>query len=561
MVIQVEDRDQIEPPATSVKYQPGHLPIFSVTAQPVDRQVLADLACNLFGVEDFKFHQCGHRLSLQAGSKLVEMDGRSGGIWAADEAELWNPEQEPSLPNTEQAQKLAGSIIERAALLPSLDPQQPFRMAFSNVGGSFAAIEDLETGQRRERQLDVQVNHTVRALLPIGAKGESGDLEMVGGGGQFSLTLGDKGRVIGFNGVWRQVEKSFMQAPIIPREQADARFREQVGRLNLQEYEANLAYYCAPSSATQKYMYPVYVYRGIALVGRERVSLRIITVPATSFAPELPKLEPQAKRTTQLASVQLSKPSPAMLAAAPVRGAMRATNPFEAGTSWIGPSGGLSGSPANAQGFINELADDGWTIDFNWGDANAWESDWRANDDQWVDDADFVFYTGHANMNGWVLSAPNDTFLHSSEVGGAADRWGKQDLEWLIVAACGPLQDELIGKGGGNVFNRWRDAFDGLHILMGYGGITFDNTTEGRTIIEYAKDGQRLIDAWFRTAKEIQPSTNGAAAPDGPNIYVGAMYAYRSGTTSPRNDHLWGHGSVAADSPNPNVRVCMWTTT
>jgi len=62
------------------------------------------------------------------------------------------------------------------------------------------------------------------------------------------------------------------------------------------------------------------------------------------------------------------------------------------------------GSQANAQGFIDEWANAGWTIDFNWGDGNAWESDWTSNDDNYVDNADFVFYTGHANMNGWVLA-------------------------------------------------------------------------------------------------------------------------------------------------------------
>ena len=49
---------------------------------------------------------------------------------------------------------------------------------------------------------------------------------------------------------------------------------------------------------------------------------------------------------------------------------------------------------------------DGWKVNFNWGDANAWKSDWDANDDSWVDIADFVFYTGHASLNGWLLVTP-----------------------------------------------------------------------------------------------------------------------------------------------------------
>ena len=82
---------------------------------------------------------------------------------------------------------------------------------------------------------------------------------------------------------------------------------------------------------------------------------------------------------------------------------------------------------------------------------------------------------------------------------------------------------------------------------------------EGKRIVQYAKEGTPIIDSWFRTAREIQPSTNGASPPDGPDVWVGAMYVI-AGSADPRNDHLWGHGSVAADPHNPNTLVCMWTT-
>lgn len=291
--------------------------------------------------------------------------------------------------------------------------------------------------------------------------------------------------------------------------------------------------------------------------------MRLVTLPATQFGPPPPQPIPQPNRARKRRAT-LAEPGKRR-GLWSLSASQRAANPFEAGASWIGLSGGLSGSQNNAQGFIDGLAAAGWNINFNWGDANAWESDWRRNDDDWVDAVDFVFYTGHANMNGWVLSNPDDGFLDFSEVGSApaspGDLWGQQDLEWVIVAACGPLQDEILAKGGGDVFDRWKGAFDGLHILMGYGAITFDNEDEGRLIVKYAREGQTLVNAWFRAAKEIQPSDNGAAAPDGPTIWVGAMYVSRNGTTSPANDHLWGSGSVASDPTSPNVYVAMWTTT
>jgi hypothetical protein len=305
--------------------------------------------------------------------------------------------------------------------------------------------------------------------------------------------------------------------------------------------------------AEQAVLSPVYVFSATIVVEGRKVPARLVTIPATEYGPQPPAPEPQPERERQ----------PGRLAGISPRRSSRAVNPFEAGTSWIGTSGGLAGSQANAKGFVDGLAADGWLVNFNWGDANAWESDWRRNDDTWVDAADFVFYTGHANMDGWVLSSPDDGFLSFNEVGTApaspGDLWGQNDLEWIVVAACGPLQDSLLAAGGGDVLARWDGAFDGLHSLMGYGAITFDNTEEGGRVVKYAKQGTPLIDAWFRTAQEIQPSTNGEKAPDGPDVWVGAMWVTKAGA-DPRSDHLWGHGSVSADPTNPSTLVCMWTT-
>ena len=82
--------------------------------------------------------------------------------------------------------------------------------------------------------------------------------------------------------------------------------------------------------------------------------------------------------------------------------------------------------------------------------------------------------------------------------------------------------------------------------------------------MELARDGETLINAWFRTATEIQPSTNDADPPDGPDVWVGAMWLQTPGA-NPVSDHLWGRGSVSADPKvNPaqsRTKACMWTTT
>jgi hypothetical protein len=77
-------------------------------------------------------------------------------------------------------------------------------------------------------------------------------------------------------------------------------------------------------------------------------------------------------------------------------------------------------------------------------------------------------------------------------------------------------------------------------------------------LAQYAKTGSTLIDAWFRTAKEIQPTTNGSPAPDGPTVYVGAMWVGKNGI-DPVNDHAWDFGSVSADPTSPMWYAAMWT--
>ncbi len=112
-----------------------------------------------------------------------------------------------------------------------------------------------------------------------------------------------------------------------------------------------------------------------------------------------------------------------------------------------------------------------------------------------------------------------------------------------------------------NAFDRWRGIFDGLHIFLGYGAVTYDNTTEGARVTELMRQGWTVIDAWFRTAWEIQPSTNNSNAPDGPTIWVTAMYAHM-GSNDTRNDHIWGTGTTVADPVGSGQkRKLLWSGT
>jgi hypothetical protein len=528
------------------------LPVYRVEAQDVSAKQLATLGHRIFGAnEGFDFVDTRDGRLLRSGRQVVEVARASGFIWAADESQLWRPAVRAELLSEESALTHAGEFFKRSNLLPEL--QAPFAYGKPVVGGTQYALQ--QGGKRHNRWLDIQVTYPVFI----------GDVPVVGGGSDISVSFGHKGQVIAFNGGWRKVTSRF-EVKTIDTKKIHEQFHALMGHMKIESFEPTLAYYAAPSFTGQEFLYPVYVCRGTAMFGEQRVPLRQIMLPATEFGPAVKFGEPQLARRKSARPVAKIDERAKLKAEPNVRrsfGARTPTRPWEAGTSWIGQSGGLAGSQANAQGFVDEWAAAGWHVDFNWGDANAWESDWRRNDDTWVDNADFVFYTGHANMNGWVLSNPDDGFLNFTEVGNApatpGDLWGQSDLEWATIAACGPLQDDLLAAGGGDVLARWDGAFDGMHILMGYGAITYDNTDEGRKLAQYAKGGSTVINSWFRAAREIQPATNGAAAPDGPTIWVGAMWVGKDGV-DPVNDHAWDFGSVSADPTSPTWLAAMWTT-
>ena len=523
------------------------LPVYRLSQSESDYAQTIDLSKRLFGERnDFKFSKSASGIHLQNDQYSVELGNGAQDIWAADVTQLWNPSIRPQLLKDREALTEAQKIVAEKNLLPKLDRQ--FKFGEPHMGGTFFA--QTENKKRTNHQLDTQV------VFPVLVNG----YPVVGGGGDFTVTLGDKGKLTGFSGSWNQPKESF-NVEVIDKGTVDGQFREITKSLGIHSFESYLAYYAGPAFSGQSYLYPVYVYKSSAKLGDRIIALRNIVIPATKFGPTPARNIPQKARNPRILPKVIEEKNK-LRRSYSTHALAAAINPFEAGTSWIGLSGGLSGSQANAKGFIDAWRADGWNINFNWGDANAFESDWRKNDDVWVDSVDFVFYTGHANKDGWVLSKPDDGFLSFSEVGSAAqtpgDLWGQNDLEWAIIAACGPLQDDILYAGGGDVLARWDGAFDGLHILMGYGGITFDNTEEGKRVSQYARQGNTLINSWFRAAKEIQPSTNGYGAPDGPNIYVGAMWASRSGA-DPFNDHAWGHGSVSADPTNPTSMSAMWT--
>lgn len=243
--------------------------------------------------------------------------------------------------------------------------------------------------------------------------------------------------------------------------------------------------------------------------------------------------------TAKVAETALVAPEFTKLAAGAGAPSLIGGSPYGSiGTEWIGSCGGLGGSAGNAGGFVSRFASSGINATFNWGDFGAWEEDFKdpafatGNDTNFADAVDLVFYTGHANGEGFSFcSNVDDTWLGWQDA-----KWGNSNLEWLVIAACGPLQDD-----GGQWQARWDDAFDGLHLLMGYATISWDNTTEGSTfadgILRY--DHLNVRESWAMTAVAVQPS----------DVIYATMGVWGPSWTLPNwDDYFWGMGATGPDT-------------
>lgn len=157
-----------------------------------------------------------------------------------------------------------------------------------------------------------------------------------------------------------------------------------------------------------------------------------------------------------------------------------------------------------------------------------------------------------------LLTTTSSNFLTSASHQSFPETFGRWGFE--VAHYCGLWASARRGNHPrrGDVFDGWRGAFGGLHLLLGYGAITYDNTEEGSRIIRCAQGGQTLVASWFRTAQEIQPSNNGANPPDGPTVWVGAMWG-STFISDPGNECLPRHGFVTGDPILPSTFTAMWT--
>jgi hypothetical protein len=469
-----------------------------------------------------------------------------------------------------------------------------FAKAGIEVRGTPAMSHSVIEGYSNDGQEIVKANIDTQVRYEQTLDG----LRLLGPGAKAGLVLDGEGNVTKLVHAMHDLERG-EEVQIVPPSQAGALCAQVLEGGESAEVDAELVYYAPALSQRAERIYPHYSCGGKKIVDGQEVDIRRVLVPAILDAPRATmtmkthgaNVSASAEVTGGTApytfswassskSIAQSSVNPALVEytvagrapqAAPetltlyvtdangltVKVAETAivqpvvTNAIAedqsliggaptgtVGTEWIGTCGGLSGSAANAAGFVNRFAASGVYAAFNWGEYSAWEIDFKdpafgGQDNVYTDAVDLVFFTGHANGTGFgFCSSVNDTWLDYTEA-----RWGNNiQLEWLVIAACGPLQDD-----GGAWLSRWAPAFDGLHLLMGYADISYDNTVEGSTfadaLLRYDHLPVRL--SWVEAAHAGQPA--------------GVPYAYM-GVWGPNwtlpnwDDYFWGMGPTGPDT-------------
>ena len=214
------------------------------------------------------------------------------------------------------------------------------------------------------------------------------------------------------------------------------------------------------------------------------------------------------------------------------------------GIEWINEYHGLQANLGNrqacAEGFYNTLSG---VRKFNFGNDLAWDQDFEESgvgnppsgtDTNWVDNVDIAYFAGHGGVRGGYFGRED----RDSGVTDAFEvRLGNKDLEWMVFDACDVLFQ-------GFVFQRWSNAFVGLHFMLGFANTAHDDDKRGRYFADRLNNGWRVRDAWVSACEETEDWDTDWA-------YLRAD----SPGTNTFEDHWHDRGFVSPDPVNPNSFV------
>ena len=102
------------------------LPIYRLTPELRSSDRLREIVSTLFGGEPPKLEERDDAVVASSDDIVAEADLPTGGIWAADQAQLWNASQQPSLVSPKEAYSVAADLLARAGVMPDFGDDGPF---------------------------------------------------------------------------------------------------------------------------------------------------------------------------------------------------------------------------------------------------------------------------------------------------------------------------------------------------------------------------------------------------------------------------------------------------
>jgi len=184
------------------------------------------------------------------------------------------------------------------------------------------------------------------------------------------------------------------------------------------------------------------------------------------------------------------------------------TAPVRVGVEWIntfhpGPcnQNNLSYRDDHAEGFASHMAAHGHPTIFDWGNDNAWETDFRdpafgGDSLDWTDNVHFCYYADHGGNWSDVMhiafAVAHGTCL------GSSDQWrlGSKMMKWLVLDCC----QAVLNTDPGHIGAVWFGPMRGVHEVFGFimdGHDSWWNASLGSDFGEDAANLHVLSNAWL----------------------------------------------------------------
>jgi Family of unknown function (DUF6345) len=153
-----------------------------------------------------------------------------------------------------------------------------------------------------------------------------------------------------------------------------------------------------------------------------------------------------------------------------------------------------------AEGFQNAMASYGHTSVFDWGDDNAWETDFRSpnfggDSLNWSDNVHFCYFTDHGANTGSVF----EIFFTAQQdyCFGSSNQWtlGANMLKWAVFDTC----DLVLGTDAASV-TQWFGPMQNVHIVFGFVNLAYDDGGRGANFGNDAGSGNPLSNVWLTDA-------------------------------------------------------------